>query len=257
MPRTLGFAGAPEAIRSQKKPGDGLQTGRCYGDRVVRLVGNAAQGSDLAWVALVVHDGRIVQAGGEGPEVDELCRAVTGSTLLEAARVPGARLASDALHEALGPAVRVAPDPRRVAVAMSGGVDSAVALLSARDAGFAPVGVTLRLWADPAGPDGERACCSPASVVAARETCHALGLPHVTLDLREAFRRTVVAHFIRGYASGQTPNACTRCNGGFRFVELLAFARRVGAAKLVTGHYARIAEHRGRDRKSTRLNSSH
>jgi tRNA-specific 2-thiouridylase len=126
---------------------------------------------------------------------------------------------------------------------MSGGVDSAVALLkSGEDA----VGVTLRLWLDPAGPDSERACCSPASVVAARELCHSLGRPHVTLDLREEFRRAVVAPFVRGYARGETPNPCIRCNGGFRFAELLAFARRAGAERLATGHYARIVERDGR-----------
>ena len=126
---------------------------------------------------------------------------------------------------------------------MSGGVDSAVALLRA---GPDAVGVTLRLWLDPEGPDAERACCSPEAVLAARETCHGLGLPHVTLDLREEFRRAVVEPFVRGYARGETPNPCTRCNGGFRFAELLAFARRAGAARLATGHYARIVEHRGR-----------
>jgi tRNA-specific 2-thiouridylase len=55
-------------------------------------------------------------------------------------------------------------------------------------------------------------------------------VPHVTLDLREEFRRAVVTPFVRGYARGETPNPCTRCNGGFRFAELLAFARRAGAA---------------------------
>jgi tRNA-specific 2-thiouridylase len=131
----------------------------------------------------------------------------------------------------------------RVVVAMSGGVDSAVALL---DAGPAAVGVTLRLWLDPAGPDAERACCSPAAVIAARELCHARGVPHVTLDLREEFRETVVAPFIGGYARGETPNPCVRCNGSFRFRELLAFADRVGAARLATGHYARVVERDGR-----------
>ena len=133
--------------------------------------------------------------------------------------------------------------PSRVAVAMSGGVDSAVSLLRA---GPDAVGVTLRLWLDPAGPDSDRACCSPSAVIAARETCHGLGLPHVTLDLREQFRRAVVTPFVRGYARGETPNPCIRCNGGFRFAELLAFRRRVGAARLSTGHYARIVEHGGR-----------
>jgi tRNA-specific 2-thiouridylase len=125
---------------------------------------------------------------------------------------------------------------------MSGGVDSAVALLRSLPNA---VGVTLRLWLDPDGPDSERACCSPESVIAARETCHRLGIPHVTLDLREEFRRAVVAPFVRGYARGETPNPCTRCNGGFRFAELLAFARRAGAERLATGHYARVVERDG------------
>jgi tRNA-specific 2-thiouridylase len=68
----------------------------------------------------------------------------------------------------------------------------------------------------------------------------------VTLDLREEFRRAVVTPFVRGYARGETPNPCIRCNGGFRFAELLAFASRAGCGRLATGHYARIAEHRGR-----------
>ena len=76
---------------------------------------------------------------------------------------------------------------------MSGGVDSAVALLKA---GPDAIGVTLRLWLDPDGPDAERACCSPEAVIAARRACHERGLPHVTLDLREEFRRAVVDPFV-------------------------------------------------------------
>jgi tRNA-uridine 2-sulfurtransferase len=210
------------------------------------LIGNAARGEELAWVRLTVDEGRVTAAAGEGSGVDDLCEAVRGLTLLEAAAVPGTELAGDALADALGPAVAAAPAAGRVAVAMSGGVDSAVALLASREAGRDPVGVTLRLWTDPAGPNAERACCSPEAVIAARETCHRLGLPHVTLDLREGFRRAVVMPFVRGYGRGHTPNPCFRCNGGFRFAALLAFARRIGAGRLVTGHYARIAEHRGR-----------
>jgi tRNA-uridine 2-sulfurtransferase len=82
--------------------------------------------------------------------------------------------------------------------------------------------------------------------VAARETCHARGLPHVTLDVRERFLESIVEAFVRGYARGETPNPCTRCNGTFRFAELLAFARRAGARRLATGHYARVVRHRGR-----------
>jgi tRNA-specific 2-thiouridylase len=83
-------------------------------------------------------------------------------------------------------------------------------------------------------------------VIAARETCHGLGVPHLTLDLREEFRRAVVGPFVRGYARGETPNPCIRCNGSFRFAELLSAAKRIGAARLATGHYVRVREHRGR-----------
>ncbi len=210
------------------------------------LVGHASNSCDLAWIRLVIDRGRVVSAQGSGEGSRELCRDVRGLTLLDAATIGGAPLALDALHDAIGPAVRARGEAGRVAVAMSGGVDSAVALLRARQAGYAPVGVTLRLWTDPAGPETERACCSPAAVVAARAACHAQGLPHVTLDLRESFRAAVVERFVAGYARGETPNPCSRCNGAFRFRELLAFTRRVGAQKLVTGHYARLAEHRGR-----------
>src|SRR5439155_26483424 len=73
-----------------------------------------------------------------------------------------------------------------------------------------------------------------------------LGLPHVTLDLREEFRRAVVGPFVRAFARGETPNPCVRCNGSFRFAELLSFARRAGAERLVTGHYARTVSYKGR-----------
>jgi len=205
---------------------------------VIEVVGDSSRDGDVALVRLAVEGDRIVDADAEGLE-----RPLTGLRLLEAAAVPGETLAADALANALGQVFRAEPDSARVAVAMSGGVDSAVALLRA---GSRAIGVTLRLWIDPAAPDSERACCSPEAVIAARETCHARGLPHVTLDLREEFRRAVVAPFVRGYARGETPNPCSRCNGSFRFAELLAFAERAGASRLATGHYARIVEHRGR-----------
>src|SRR5947208_6921128 len=201
---------------------------------MVELVGDSSRDGRWALVRLEVEGDRIVGADADGLE-----RPLEGLTLLEAAAVGGDELAVDALANALGPAFKATPEPGRVAVAMSGGVDSAVALLRA---GPGAIGVTLRLWLDPDGPDSERACCSPEAVIAARETCHALGLPHVTLDLREEFRRAVVGPFVRSFARGETPNPCIRCNGSFRFAELLAFARRAGARALATGHYARIVE---------------
>ncbi len=197
---------------------------------MIEVVGDSSRDGDVALVRLAVERDRIVDADAEGLE-----RPLAGLTLLEAAAVAGETLAADALANALGQVFRAEPDPDRVAVAMSGGVDSAVALLRA---GPGAIGVTLRLWIDPAAPDSERACCSPEAVIAARETCHALGLPHVTLDLRDAF--------VRGYARGETPNPCIRCNGSFRFAELRAFAGRTGASRLATGHYARIVDHRSR-----------
>src|ERR671937_635639 len=205
---------------------------------MIEVVGDASRGGDWTLVRLSVEGERIVGAEAEG-----LDRPLAGLTLLEAAAVGGDELAVDALSNAPGPVFRAAPSPGRVVVAMSGGVDSAVALLRA---GPDAVGVTLRLWLDPQGPDAERACCSPEAVLAARATCHALGLPHVTLDLREEFRRAVVEPFVRGYARGETPNPCTRCNGSFRFAEHLAFSRRAGAKGLATGHYARVVDRDGR-----------
>ena len=205
---------------------------------MIEAFGDSTRGGEWAAVRLHVDGDRIVDADAPG-----LDRPLAGLTLLEAAAVGGETLAVDALANALGPIFRAEPHQGRTAVAMSGGVDSAVALLRALPQA---VGVTLRLWLDPAGPSADRACCSPEAVIAARATCHRLGLPHVTLDLREEFRRAVVSPFVRGYARGETPNPCIRCNGSFRFAELLAFARRAGCDRLATGHYARTAEHRGR-----------
>src|SRR5919201_4234636 len=126
---------------------------------MIEVVGDASRDGDWALVRLAVEGERIVSAEAEGLE-----RPLDGLTLLEAAAVGGETLAVDALANAIGPTFRAAPDPARVAVAMSGGVDSAVTLLRALPNA---VGVTLRLWIDPEGPDAERACCSPESVIAA------------------------------------------------------------------------------------------
>jgi tRNA-specific 2-thiouridylase len=205
---------------------------------MIELFGDATRNGDWTAVRLRVDGERIAEADADG-----LSEELAGLTLLEAAAVDGEELAVEALAAAIGPSFHAATLETRVAVAMSGGVDSAVALLRA---GPDAIGVTLRLWVDPEAPHTERACCSPDAVRAARRTCHGLGLPHVTLDLREKFRRAVVDQFVRGYERGDTPNPCTRCNGAFRFDELLAFTRRAGASRLVTGHYARVTQHRGR-----------
>ena len=202
-----------------------------------QIFGDATRGDTWAAVRLTVDGDTILAADAPG-----LDRDLAGLPLIEAAAVGGEPLAVEALAAALGSAFTAEPRPGRVAVAMSGGVDSAVAL---HRAGKHAIGVTLRLWQDPAAPDTERACCSPAAVAAARAACHGLGVPHVTLDLREEFKHTIVDPFVDAYRGGETPNPCMRCNGAFRFDELVAFAKNAGADELWTGHYARIVERDG------------
>jgi tRNA-specific 2-thiouridylase len=102
------------------------------------------------------------------------------------------------------------------------------------------VAVTLELWSDPA-TDDEKSCCSPRAVLGARDLAHRMGIPHLTLDLRERFRSAVVNDFLDGHAEGRTPNPCVRCNGEVRFDAMLDLAASLGAGRLATGHYARIA----------------
>jgi tRNA-specific 2-thiouridylase len=186
---------------------------------------------------------------------------VRGATLLDAARVgpsqiaaelgglsPGkhhaASVAADALARSLGVAARargaLAHEPARTLVAMSGGVDSSVAaLLCQRDGEV--VAVTLELWSDTEN-DAERSCCSTSAVSQARALAHSLSLPHFTLDLREEFRAGVVEPFMASYRAGDTPNPCVGCNGHVRLDAMLAFADRLGAGTLATGHYARVQD---------------
>jgi tRNA-uridine 2-sulfurtransferase len=235
--------------------------------------GGAACG-DLSRISLEIAGGRIaaVSFDAEGCGATRAATAavaeiVDGATVLEAARLGidevdeaiggltpakrhAAQLATDALHRALQGAAasqdRLAPDPpgpapERVAVAMSGGVDSAVAALLARERGAEVVGITVKLWADPE-TDGAKACCSPEAVLGARVVAHSIGIPHFTLDLEEEFRRRVVDNFVSGYAAGRTPNPCVLCNGEVRLAAMVDLAERLGASRLLTGHYARIVE---------------
>jgi tRNA-specific 2-thiouridylase len=165
---------------------------------------------------------------------------------LSAGKLHAAELAADALARALGAAAAgrgaLQPPPGgRTLVAMSGGVDSAVAALLCARGGGEVAAVTLELWRDQEH-DAERSCCSASAVAQARALAHSLGLPHFTLDLRERFRAGVVAPFIAGFAAGETPNPCVRCNGSVRLDAMLELAARLGARELATGHYARLAE---------------
>jgi tRNA-uridine 2-sulfurtransferase len=235
----------------------------------VGAAGGAACG-DLSRISFLIDAGRVggVSFDAEGCGATRAATAavaemVDGTAALEAARIGieevdgaiggltpakrhAAQLATDALHRALAQAAAsaetlAAESDGRVLVAMSGGVDSAVAALLERERGAEVVGVTLKLWADPQ-TDGAKACCSPEAVLGARALAHSLAIPHLTLDLEEEFRRRVVAEFVSGYAAGTTPNPCIACNGEVRIAAMVDLAERVGASHLVTGHYARIVD---------------
>jgi tRNA-specific 2-thiouridylase len=200
----------------------------------------AAIAAGSAAVALV-RGAPLLRAARVGAE--EIAGELGG---LGPAKLHAAELAADALHRALGAAARaqaaLAPaggPTGRTLVAMSGGVDSAVAALLAARAGEEVAAVTLELWADPEN-DGERSCCSAQAVRGARALAHRLGLPHLSIDLREEFRAGVVEGWLAGYARGHTPNPCVRCNGSVRLDAMLDLARRLGCERLVTGHYARV-----------------
>jgi tRNA-specific 2-thiouridylase len=275
--------------------------GKVPGEGATGVAGTRACG-DVIRLGLVLDPtgARVADAGWEADAcgatvavASAVVERVVGMPLLDVARIgahevaeelgglsPGkfhaAELVADALARALGTAAfegaRLAPPAgaaERTLVAMSGGVDSAVAaLLCARGgdrsgataaeaqrqvgpgeahAGERPgapddvVAVTLELWADEAN-DGERSCCSASAVRLARGLAHRMGLPHFTLDLREQFRAGVVDPFLADWRAGLTPNPCIRCNGNVRLDAMLELADRLGAQALATGHYARVVD---------------
>ena len=130
----------------------------------------------------------------------------------------------------------------RVVAAMSGGVDSSVAAALLVEQGHDVIGITMRLWTEPRpeGLSGRSQCCGIEDVDDARRVARRLGIPHYTLNMEDAFRRSVVDPFIAEYAAGRTPNPCLDCNTHIKFDRLLERAAALGADRLATGHYARI-----------------
>ncbi len=139
----------------------------------------------------------------------------------------------------------------RVAVAMSGGVDSSVAAALLVEQGREVVGLTMQIWpreAEDDIPPGLRGCCGLEAVESARRVARTLGIRHYVLSLRRTFGRLVIEPFCDEYQRGRTPNPCIRCNSLVKFGPLLRRAREIGAEKLATGHYARVSydDQRGR-----------
>lgn len=134
---------------------------------------------------------------------------------------------------------------RRVAVAMSGGVDSSVAALLVRDRGEEAFGLTMQLH-DRREADGDRQavpavrCCGPRDALDARAAAARLGIPFYVVDFERLFAEEVLAPFAEAYRAGRTPVPCADCNRGPKFRHLLDRALSLGAGRLATGHYARI-----------------
>lgn len=128
----------------------------------------------------------------------------------------------------------------RVMVAMSGGVDSSVAAAMMVEAGHEVLGVTLKLWAGPAGELPTAGCCTVSDAEDARRVAAQLDIPYYVLDYTEPFMSEVVGRFVREYTEGRTPNPCIECNRTVKFERLLGHALELECDALVTGHYARV-----------------
>ncbi len=130
---------------------------------------------------------------------------------------------------------------------MSGGVDSAVAALLLKQAGYDVVGVTMRLFAAPSNEAARlnRSCCSIEDVADARAVCRAIGARHYFLNFEREFKRHVIDYFVSEYAKGRTPYPCLACNDRLKFDFLLDRAAILDAKFIATGHYAQIAQNEG------------
>ncbi|MDQ3804024.1 MAG: tRNA 2-thiouridine(34) synthase MnmA [Acidobacteriota bacterium] len=143
----------------------------------------------------------------------------------------------------------------KIAVAMSGGVDSSAAAAMLKDEGHELVGFTMQLWNQRRGlsvdADGEplpSRCCSLDDVYDARRVAEELDFPFYVLNLEREFERDVVEPFVRSYLGGETPIPCVACNSRLKFASLDRLARSLGCDRVATGHYARVGYDEGAGR---------
>jgi len=134
----------------------------------------------------------------------------------------------------------------RVAVAMSGGVDSSVAALLVKNAGCDVIGMTIKTWPkEECGDTGERMCCSLDAIQYARSAAEDMDIPYYVIDLSKEFADTVKKYFMNEYSRGRTPSPCVYCNSKIKFGHMFGKARELGAERMATGHYARIIKKDG------------
>jgi tRNA-specific 2-thiouridylase len=127
----------------------------------------------------------------------------------------------------------------RIAVAMSGGVDSSVAALLLKEEGHEVIGLSMQLWDHSSEPGGTGRCCTADDLSDARRVAWALDVPHYVLDLEREFAASVVRPFVESYLAGDTPIPCSACNSKVKFATLWDRARALGCGAVATGHYVR------------------
>lgn len=136
----------------------------------------------------------------------------------------------------------------KVAVAMSGGIDSSITALLLQEQGYDIVGITLRVWdyLSEGCQEKETGCCSMEAIFEAQAFAKKIGIPHYIVDVRNSFKEIVVTDFIDEYLNGHTPNPCVVCNPAIKWGEVIKKAEELGCEFIATGHYSQIAESNGR-----------
>ena len=131
------------------------------------------------------------------------------------------------------------PSDHKIAVAMSGGVDSSVTAALLHKAGYNVFGVSMHLYNEKIKVNNSKTCCAGVDINDAKKVCDKLGIDHFILNYSSRFNDQVISDFTESYLKGETPIPCVKCNQTVKFVDMLNFSKKMGATALATGHYIR------------------